>query len=220
MKRFSIIILAALLGAASPVRAQWNVALFERGEGRTYVALGLDPAIVGTLGITKAASLLTRTFQVGGELSLAAGKRDAMDSRVRLALKAPILNWKSVFLTGAATAVARSTENRIYKAVNFGADLTAGLGVYRARWFAAAEWGRDEAIITHLENSQWYRDHVYPDAKDGWYLDAGGTVRLGLSTGVSIGRTELSLRVGKQGTEHHNDTVLPAYATLGIGRAF
>jgi len=31
------------------------------------------------------------------------------------------------------------------------------------------------AIITHLTHSDWYRENIYRDAKDGWYLDADGT---------------------------------------------
>ena len=84
----------------------------------------------------------------------------------------------------------------------------------------AGEFGRDKAIITHITHSDWYRQNIYPDAKDGWYLDAGGTYHYGVTSGVAIGRTELALRAGWRQTEDFNDVLPPIYASLGVGFRF
>ena len=127
---------------------------------------------------------------------------------------------RSVRLVGSAAFITRGTENSIYRALNFGADVTGALGVYRRRWFVAGEFGRDKAINTHITHSDWYRENVYPDAKDGWYLDAGVTYHYGVASGVAIGRTELALRAGWQRTEDFNDLLPPIYASLGVGFRF
>jgi hypothetical protein len=41
----------------------------------------------------------------------------------------------------------------------------------------------------------------YSDAKDGWHIDAGGTLRCGVTGGIAFGRTELVAGVRRQETE-------------------
>jgi hypothetical protein len=92
--------------------------------------------------------------------------------------------------------------------------------VYRSGWFAAGEFGFDKAIITHVTHSDWYRTYFYAQARDGWYLNTGGTFHYGLVGGFAIGRTELLLRYGALRTEQFNDLTPPMYASLGFGVAF
>jgi len=79
---------------------------------------------------------------------------------------------------------------------------------------------RDKAVITHLAHTDWYRTHFYPDAKDGWYLNAGGTFHYGVTGGVAIGRTEVAVRAGRLQTEDFNDLTPPMYAGVGVGFRF
>ena len=105
-------------------------------------------------------------------------------------------------------------------ASNFGADFTGTVGVYRSGWFVAGELGFDKAIITHVTHSDWYHTYFYTQARDGWYLDAGGTFHYGLVGGIAFGRTELLLRYGALRTEKFNDLTPPMYASIGLGLAF
>ena len=89
--------------------------------------------------------------------------------------------------------------------------------MYRQRWFTGGEFGFDKAIITHVTHSDWYRNHYYPDANDGWYLDAGGTYHYGLAGGVTLGRTEIVGRVGLLRTERFKSLATPGYVSLGVG---
>jgi hypothetical protein len=91
--------------------------------------------------------------------------------------------------------------------------------VYRPGWFAAAEFGKDKAIVTHVTHTDWYRQY-YPDAKDGWYLDAGGTYHTGVRAGLTLGKAELIGRAGWMKTEKFNDVTPPLYGSVGLGFGF
>jgi hypothetical protein len=224
MKALSSVAAIALLSAfsAQDVAAQWNVARFEGDidRNRSYTSFGLDPAFIGTVGYARIIPVHGHAFQLTADAGIVTARTDTRDFRARIGTQTSLVRWKSVNLTGSATFVTRGTDNAIYQGFNFGADISGTLGVYRPRWFAAGEFGKDKAIITHITHSDWYRDHYYPDAKDGWYLDAGGTVRAGMTGGITIGRTELAGRVGVQQTERYNSLALPMYASIGLGVGF
>ena len=200
--------------------AQWNVARFETGQSRVYSTFGLDPAMIGSVGYARVVELGDHKFQLNGDVGAATSGFDANDFRVRLGTQTTLLQWRSMHLTGSATFVTRGTDNSIYRGINFGADVTGALGVYRNRWFTAGEFGFDKAIITHISNSGWYKDNYYPDAKDGWYLDAGGTYHYGLAGGFTMGRTEIVGRVGLLRTERFKELSTPGYVSLGVGFGF
>ncbi|HSJ15056.1 MAG TPA: hypothetical protein VK939_11610, partial [Longimicrobiales bacterium] len=82
------------------------------------------------------------------------------------------------------------------------------------------EAGFDKAIITHVTHSDWYRTNYYPDAKDGWYLDAGGIWHFGVAGGIALGRTELTGRFGWRRSQDYNDVTPPVYGSLGVGVGF
>jgi hypothetical protein len=219
MIRISRIIAAVGLTAlvASEAGAQWNVARFGTTGKTVYTTFGLDPALVTSVGLASVGTLMDHEFQLTGEVGIVTAKVDVRDFRTRLGLRTSLLRWRSVNLTGGAMAVARGTDNSVYRGINFGADVSAALGVYRQRWFAAGDAGIDKAIITHVTHSDWYRQNFYADAKDGWYLDAGGTYRYGLVGGVTVRRAEVMTRLGFLKTERYNKLMPPAYASVGVG---
>ena len=223
MKRTSSIVLGALLLSALVARdaaAQWNVARFGTERNHVYTTFGLDPAWVGAVGYGRTVRIIGHEFQLAGEVGLATAQLDTRDFRARVGTQTSLLRWRSLHLTGSATFITRGTENQVYKALDFGADFTGALGVYRRGWFVAGELGKDKAIITHITNSAWYRTYYYPGAKDGWYLDAGGTIHYGVAAGLALGRMEVAARFGWLRAENWEQMMPPMYATLGVGVGF
>lgn len=219
MNRMTSITLGIVLSAVvtQDANGQWNVARFGTEPNRVYTTFGLDPAFVGSLGYGRVVPVQGHNVLLTGDLGVVTASMDARDFRARVGAQGSLLQWRSVHLTGSATVIARGTENSVYKGFNWGADVTGGVGVYRPAWFAAGEFGRDKSIITHVTHSDWYRENIYPEAKDGWYLDAGGTYHYGVSSGVSLGRTELVGRAGWVRTEKGNDVMVPMYVSVGVG---
>jgi len=219
MSRTTSIILGALitLFLARDAAAQWNVARYEDHRNHLLVTSGLDPAMVTELGYGRVFRAFGRDLQLAGNAGVVTADVDVSDFRARLGAQTWLLRWRSLHFTGSATFITRGTENSIYRGLNFGSDFTATLGAYRHGWFAAGEFGYDKAIITHITQSDWYRDNFYPEAKDGWYLDAGGTFHYGLTGGIALGRAEIFARLGWRRTERFNDLIPPVYGNLGVG---
>jgi len=205
---------------ASDATAQWNVARFDTSPNRVHTGFGLDPALVTTVGYSRVLSLVGHRLQLSGDVGIAAANLDTHDFRARVQVLTSIVRWRSLYLNGSVTSITRGTENSIYRGLNFGADFTANAGVYRRGWFAAGEFGFDKAVVTHLTHSDWYRQYFYPEARDGWYLDAGGTFHYGLVGGITIGRAEVCGRGGVLRTENFNGLMPSFYAGLGVGLGF
>lgn len=218
-KRIGLALLLSALSAQA-VDAQWNVARFDGARNRAYTAVGLDPALVTTLGYARLVTVAGHDVQLSADAGIAAAAMDVNDFRVRLGAQTSLVRWRSLHFTGSATFITRGTENTIYRGINLGSEFSGTAGVYRPKWFAAGELGFDKAIITHLTHTEWYRDNYYPDAKDGWYLDAGGTWHYGVAAGLAIGRTELTGRFGWRRSQDYNDLTPPLYGSLGIGVGF
>jgi len=217
--RFVVALMIPAL-AARDAAAQWNVERFGSARNQVYTTFGLDPAVVASVGYGRVVPLFGREWQLGVEGGVVAPDYDTRDFRARMQVRTTLLRWRSLRLVGSAAFITRGTENSIYRAFNFGADFTGAAGVYRRSWFLAGEFGFDKAVITHIAHSDWYRTHVYPEAKDGWYLNAGGTFRYGAAAGVAIGPAELAVRAGWLRTEDFNDLLPPMYAGLGVGVRF
>ena len=205
---------------ARDAAAQWNVARYDGARNRVYSTFGLDPALVTTLGYGRVVSVRGHDFQLAGDVGVVAAELDLRDFRARLGAQTSLLRWRSLHFTGSATFITRGTENAIYRGVNLGSDFTGAVGVHRRKWFATGEAGFDKAIITHVTHSDWYRTNYYPDAKDGWYLDAGGIWHFGVAGGVALGRTELTGRFGWRRSQDYNDVTPPVYGSLGVGVGF
>ena len=216
-----MVALTILVGAARPASAQWNVARFgTTNPNQMYVTFGVDPAMVTSVGYARDVRIAGLPWQLGVEAGVVAADFDVQDFRARLVARSALLRWRSVRLIGSAAFITRGTENSIYRALNFGGDFTGTVGVYKQRWFLGGEFGYDEAVITYLTHSDWYRDHYYPDAKDGWYLNTDGTFHYGVTSGVSIGQTEIALLAGQQRTQDFNELAQPYYLSLGVGVRF
>lgn len=205
---------------AQDAEGQWNAARFGMDRSRVYTTFGLDPALVSSVGYARVVPVFEHHVQFTGDVGLATAGLDAEDFRVRMGMQTSLVQWRSMRVTGSATFITRGTENTIYRGINFGSDFTGTVGVYREGWFASAEGGFDKAIVTHMRLSDWYRENYYPDAKDGWYIDAGGNWHYGLAGGVAVKRTELLLRAGWHRTERYNELATPFYASVGVGVGF
>lgn len=110
----------------------------------------------------------------------------------------------------------RRIENPLVVLQNFGCDINTIIGYYKPKWFVAGEFGIDEAIVTHFNHSDIYKE-VYAEVKNGWYEPTtGGNFNFGIQTVYSFKRSDLTLRLGKVITQDFKTSpMIPFYAQLG-----
>jgi len=208
--------LVLAVSIASSTHAQWNVARFDSTKMWTYATFGLDPAFIGSVGVSGVIPGRVKV-QLGAEVGSVVAAFDLRDWRSRATARASLIQWGAFRLTTEDAVITRGTSNSIYTAFNLGASTTFTAGAYRRRWFLASEAGFDKSILTRIRNSDWYREYYYADAKNGWYLTPGGTFHAGLTGGVTLGNIDITARAGKLRTERMNDLTPPMYATIGAG---
>jgi hypothetical protein len=217
MSRHLLLIATLVASLPHAASAQWNLARRSTGDTRLSMSVGVDPAVIGSIGLHHTVRVLGLRTQLGADAGVVAGNADLRDYRTRLGAEVQLVAFGDVRAAAHLSGIVRGTSTLLFRGTNVGADAGLTVGRYRRGWFVAGEAGFDKAILTHLVHSDWYRERVYRDAKDGWYLDNGGTWRFGTAVGLNIGATELLLRAGLHRTQGWEPLLVPAYLSIGVG---
>jgi len=181
---------------AKPSRAQdINYARVIPGSDRIQLTMGLDPAVLSSVGFVQAFAVGSRTAMWELDLGMVLAETDAKDLRARVGLQTTLWQAGVWRIAAAGRLIARSTSNSIYDGAGFGVDLGTCAGYYRHGWFVAGLIGYDRTLVMHLEHSDWYRDNIYADAVDGWYRGESGILHGGIAAGVAVAGVELAGRV-------------------------
>jgi hypothetical protein len=214
--------LGVSLLAATPARAQEvNLARIDEGPAnRVYVRTGAEWAFVAGLGYERSTSVARHPVLLVGELSAPWAAANASDYQARIGALAPIVGWRGFKLAGSLEPTLRGTHNDLARMTALGADAGLTGGYYVERWFLAGEFGFDYALTTHIAQSQLYRDTVYANARDGWYINPGGNFRLGGQAGLSVSRFDVILRGGILRDMKGNLPIFPYYATVAVVAAW
>ena len=211
--------IAVLVAMPAAAHAQdLNFGTLEEGTNVATLTTGAEHGLVLGGGYAHVMAVADRPLVLGADLALSAAGMDLHDFRVRAGALVPIVGdgrWKVI---GGVAAVVRGTNNDVAQMIDVGTDVAVLAGRYAPRWFAVAEVGFDWAIATHIANSETYRMLAYPDARDGWYRNAGGLLRVGVQSGVSFGGNDIILRAGALRDDAGDPPLLPFYATLSYDR--
>ena len=212
-----MLVVVTLLFPATAIAERLDAA--EREPANTAeIRVGYDQAFVAQLGYSRTTSLLGHAVVLDGEVTLPWDTPDVDDFRVRVGAAVPLLDSGRWSLRARVAPTVRGNDNATARLLGVGADLSV-LGGYRASsWFIGAEAGLDAELATYIIPSDAYRMRVYDGAREGWYSATEGTLRYGLHAGATLGRGELSLRVGQMYTTDLTPTLLPLFATAGYGR--
>jgi len=198
-----------------------NLARLDQGPAnRVYVRTGAEWAFVGGVGYARTVPVGQRRMVLLGELTAPWAAADASDYQARVGALVPILTWRGWQLAGSLEPTVRATKNDLGRMTSLGANAGVMGGYYAQHWFAAGELGFDYMLTTRIAHSRLYRDSVYQNARDGWYLNPGGNYRLGGQAGASFGRYELALRAGILRDMKGGQPMFPLYATLALSTSW
>jgi hypothetical protein len=213
----TLAIAAACLLLPLAARAQeLNLGALDETTNVVHVRTGAEHGFVAGVGYARVVPFFARALIVSADVSLPWASLDASDYRVRLGALAPVVDrgrWK---LSGGVAPTLRGTETPLNRMTNVGVDLALVGGYYARRWFTAGEVGFDWALSTHVTHNETYRALVYPEARDGWYANAGGNGRAGAQGGLSFGRYDVVLRAGLVRDVAGEAPLLPFYGTLAV----
>lgn len=218
----ALAILIPLYHQATPVQAQEvNLAtLNEVPQNRVYLRTGAEFGFVGAIGYARAVDVHSRRVLLQGEVTVPWAEFDTNDYQIRIGTLVPVLAWHGWKFAGSLAPTLRGTKNDLgtWTALGFNAGVMGGH--YSRHWFLAGEFGFDYILTTHVTNSQTYRNTVYSNARDGWYVNSGGNYRLGTQVGASFGHYDVVLRAGILRDMFGNSPLLPIYATLALVGSF
>jgi len=229
IRRVGITKVAAAVGVALFVvlfawRAQAqevNLARLDEGPAnRVYLRTGAEWAFVAGVGYARTVPVGQRRLVLLGELTAPWAAADASDYQARVGALVPILAWRGWQLAGSLEPTVRGTKNDVGRMTSLGANAGVTGGYYAPHWFLAGEFGFDYVLTTQITHSKLYREAVYPDARDGWYVDPGGNYRLGGQAGASFGRYDLVARAGVLRSMMGGAPMFPLYATLGLSTSW
>ena len=183
-----------------------------------HVGVGVEDAMVASLGYGHVLSPLGHTLVLGGTLDVVSSH--ASDWRLRIGAVAPVASYGGWTVGAKTLGIVRNAANDMNTMTNLGVEASLFGGFYAERWFAAAEVGVDWAAATYIHHTDAYRRLVYADAQDGWYASTGGTLIYGVSGGYSFSNVDVVVRAGQRGDFSLATWLLPFYATVGVDVRF
>lgn len=210
-----------LLGLSTTAAAQninWRV--FQEGPASTIsINAGLDYGVA--FGVAYGHRVSTRLpILVGADYSFPAGDKLTDDFKVRSGLQMEVMHIGGFSATVKANGIFRRFENSQAVLQNFGSEFAGVAGYYTRRWFVAGEVTFDKAIITHVKHVKAATD-LNPGLVTGWYIPTGGNLLTGVQTGVTLGRTDFTVRVGQAvSQDFRTKPLIPFYTQLSYGIRF
>lgn len=155
------------------------------------------------------------------EFSFPSGNRLFDDFKTKPGVQIRWNEFSNFQISTKIQGIFRRYENDFVRMVNFGSDLSAAIGYYRAQWCVSGEFGFDKAILTNFKHSQQYKSR-YPGVVDGWYEPTtGGNFHFGLQVGYSFKKQGIFLKGGKIiQQDFKTNPLLPFYAQLAYNIKF
>jgi hypothetical protein len=182
--------------------------------------LGHDYGTTVQFGYGRSLSWI-RPVVVGLDFSSPMGRDLLDDFKIRLGGQVEVLQLDGFSATVRVLSNLRRYENQLVRIVSFGADVALLAGYYARTWHAAAEFGFDKSVVSHLKHSEIMRTN-FPLIRDGWFIPSGGQYYYGIQAGKTLGDTyALSLRIGVTEAQFDDeDALVPYYVQLGLGMRF
>ena len=183
-----------------------------------HVGVGMEDAVVASLGYGHVLSLMGRNVILGGTVDVV--PVHASNWRLRFGTVFPVASYGGWMVGAKTLGIVRNARNDMNRMTNLGMETSLFGGFYAERWFLAAEAGVDWATATYILHTDTYRRLVYPDARDGWYSSTGAALVFGVSGGYSFSGVDLVVRAGQRRDFSLATWILPFYATIGADVRF
>ena len=190
------------------------------GGQYAYFNCEFDPvfAVVGGYARNFEIKAINRSLTLTGDITLPIFLLDLKHYRIEIGTRIAFFNWKKWNVLNRFGIINKGTDNPVYSGNLLSTEEGFLFGYFSNKWFVAGEFDYEKFLLTHIKHTNWYKDDVHADAKDGWYSSTGGKFTFGLQGGYLIkGKFEITLRSGVYMTEGFNlPPGAPFFANIGL----
>jgi len=214
----SIFLVALLTTATNAQTINWAAV---RPDQKHIINANIGWDYAASYGIGYAYKFNTKIpFTMGGQASVPAGENLADDFKTKLGTQARVFRSGDFQTSVTIYGIFRQYQSTLVTLRNFGSEFIGIAGLYRPKWFVAAEFGFDKAITTHVRGRELNKEH-YPSFQDGWYVPTGGNFVYGIQTGYSMKSMDVYVKVGKTVDQYFRSTAMvPFYFQFGVNGKF
>ncbi len=179
-----------------------------------YVSFDVDPMFATGIGVAKSIPLdfMERDLLLSADISLPIFLLDLKHYELNIAGRIRLFDIGIISIVNRLGLFLMGTDNDIYAGTTFGIKESILIGYFGDGWFVAAEAEYDKSLMAYIAHSDLYKDNVYADAVDGWYISPAGRFKLGIQGGLTLFQgLSLNARAGYTITERFNDYTVPFY---------
>jgi hypothetical protein len=104
-----------------------------------------------------------------------------------------------------------------------GINIVSNPGFRFNRMSVGADFQYNPFFATHIKHSDYYREYLYENVKDGWYSSTAHNLRLGMYVAAQLGKKktlELNIKGGYQNNGQYDKFVPNIYAIVGVNKSF
>ncbi len=221
LKSLSLTILVLLLFVNTNFSQTINWKALDKTKQIISSNFGLDYSVFFALGYsyklkTKLPMILNVSF------SKPSGKELLDDFKSKIGGQIEWFNKSNFVGSVGVYGIRRRYETKYIRLQNFGSEIKGTFGYYKPKWFFAADVGFDKAIVTHFKHSKEFKEEIFENVTDGWYVPStGGNFSYGFLTGFTLNKADLTLNAGKViSQDFRTAPVLPIYLILGFNYKF
>jgi len=188
MKKFIFIVLLVAVQIQN-VYAGEVFNKMEPGKQNVYFNFEFDPTFAVVAGYARSFEIkaINRSLTLTGDITFPIFLMDLKHYRVEIGSRIPFFNSKRWNIHNRFSIINKGTDNSVYFGNVLSIEEGLLFGYFSNKWYVAGEFDYEKFLLTHIENSNWYRENVYAaDAKDGWYSSTGGKFTFGLQGGYTF----------------------------------
>lgn len=222
--RLVFTLMVSLQFTLTPSTSQGQTINLENKMDQKYflqAQIGAEYGIIYGLGYGYQLNKKVIPFWLTSDISLPIGEEILDDFKSRAGIKIQWVKVGRIHISSDVRGIYRRFKNDQVGISNFGMDMNAVAGYYKASWFIAAEAGFDKAIASHFKHSAAYKES-FPSVKNGWIEPAmGGNFHYGFQTGWSFKNNDLTLSGGKLLNQDFKTVpLLPFYGSIAFTHKF
>ncbi len=201
-----------------------NILNIEERNKTVYSKFGIEPTYVLAVGYMHSFSLekINRKFVLFGEMSSPTKLFGVKNYEAKLGGMINLIEHKGFGINYHLNFSTGHVETKNFDSQKMAFANKLFLGYFKRKWYITITGEYEKIYANKIVHSEYYRDFIFPEAKDGWYNGAGGNFQFGIETGITIKeyldiQLEIKMPVSEKFDSYNGS---PAHLNLLLGYRF